>query len=182
VTLGSAAHRCLLPVTVGRMFKVQADSLDEYFDADPARKEDLQALDALIRGTVPGLERWFYPGAPDGATGMRMNLIGFGCFQYEVKSGQRAQWPIIGLALQKNYISLYTSVVQDGASITGRYKGSLGELKTGRGNFSFVTFDQLGQDAVVALLKDIVGHSGRTPSKALQYGTYRIVSSSVTAP
>jgi hypothetical protein len=43
------------------MFQVQAHSLDEYFDADPARKGDLQALDALIRETVPRLERWFYP-------------------------------------------------------------------------------------------------------------------------
>ena len=38
------------------MFKVQANSLDEYFDADPARKADLLAMDALIRKTVPGLE------------------------------------------------------------------------------------------------------------------------------
>jgi hypothetical protein len=164
------------------MFKVQANSLDEYFDADLARKEDLQALDALICEAVPGLERWFYPGAPAGAPGMRMNLIGYGCFQYQVKSGQRAQWPIIGLALQKNYISLYTSVVKDGAPITARYKGLLGELKTGRGNFSFVTFDQLDQDAVVALLKDIDKTLRQDPIGALQYGTYRIVSSSVTAP
>jgi hypothetical protein len=51
------------------MFKVQANSLGEHFDADPARKEYLQALDALICRTVPGLERWFYPGAPPGAPG-----------------------------------------------------------------------------------------------------------------
>jgi hypothetical protein len=31
------------------MFKVQANSLDEYFEADHARKADLQAMDALIR-------------------------------------------------------------------------------------------------------------------------------------
>jgi hypothetical protein len=48
---------------------------------------------------------------------MRMNLIGYGAFTYEVKSGERVEWPIIGLALQKNYITLYTSVVKDGALI-----------------------------------------------------------------
>jgi hypothetical protein len=37
----------------------------------------------------------------------------------------QAKWPIVGLAWQKNYISLYTSVVKDGAPITDRYKGSL---------------------------------------------------------
>ena len=93
----------------------------------------------------------------------------------------QAKWPIVGLALQKNYISLYTSVVKDGAPITDRYKGSLGELKIGRGNFSFVTFDQLDQDTVVALLKDIDKTLRLDPIGALQYGTYRIVSSSVTA-
>jgi hypothetical protein len=62
------------------MFKVQANSLDEYFDADPARKADLQAMDALIGKTVPGLKRWFSAGAPADGPGMRMSLIGYGSF------------------------------------------------------------------------------------------------------
>ena len=41
------------------MFRVQANTLDEYFNADQARKGDLQASDALIRETVPDLARWF---------------------------------------------------------------------------------------------------------------------------
>jgi hypothetical protein len=77
---------------------------------------------------------------------MRMSLIGYGAFTYEVKSGERVEWPIIGLALQKNYITLYTSVVKDGALIVDRHKGLLGELRTGRNNFSFVTFEQLNPD------------------------------------
>ena len=160
------------------MFKVQANSLDEYFDADPTRKADLQAMDALIRETVPGLERWFYAGAPADGPGMRMSLIGYGSFQYEVKSGQRVTWPIVGLALQKNYISLYTSVVKGGAAITDRHKGTLGELRSGRGNFSFVTFAQLNRDGVKALLKDIDDTLRQDPIGALEYSTYRIVSSS----
>jgi hypothetical protein len=163
------------------MFQVPVNSLDEYFNADPTRKGDLQAVDALIRETVPGLERWFHPGAPPGGPGMRMSIIGYGRFQYEVRSGQRVQWPIVGLALQKNYISLYTSVVKDGAPITDRHRGTLGELRAGRGNFSFVTFGQLDRDAVAAMLKDIDETLRQDPIGALQYGTYRIVSSSVTA-
>ena len=161
------------------MFKVQAHSLDEYFDADPARKGDLQALDALIRETVPGLDRWFYPGAPPGGAGMRMNLIGYGSFQYEVKPDQLVEWPVVGLALQKNYISLYTSVVKEGAPITDRYKGRLGELRSGSGNFGFVRSDQLDLVAVVELLEDIDRTLRQDPIGALRYGTYRIVSSSL---
>ena len=161
------------------MFKVQANSLDEYFDADPARKADLLAMDALIRKTVPDLERWFYAGAKADGPGMKMSLIGYGSFKYEVKSGQQVTWPIVGLALQKNYISLYTSVVKDGAPITERRKGSLGELRAGRGNFSFVTFGQLDQEGVKALLHDIYRTLRQDPVGALEYSTYRIVSSSV---
>jgi hypothetical protein len=108
---------------------------------------------------------------------MRMSLIGYGSFQYEVKSGQRVTWPIVGLALQKNYISLYTSVVKDGAPITERHKGALGELRSGRGNFSFTTFAQLNSSGVVALLKDIDDTLRQDPIGALEYSTYRIVSS-----
>ena len=112
---------------------------------------------------------------------MRMSLIGYGSFEYEMKSGQRVTWPIIGLALQKNYISLYTSVIKDGAPITERHKGALGELRSGRGNFSFVTFAQLNRGGVVALLKDIDSTLRQDPIGALEYSTYRIVSSSAAA-
>ena len=63
------------------MFKVQASTLDEYFDADQDRKHDLLAMDALIRATVPRLDRWIYAGAPADGPGMRMSLIGYGSFQ-----------------------------------------------------------------------------------------------------
>ena len=88
------------------MHKVQAKTLDEYFNADPTRKSDLEALDMLIRDAASKLERWFYAGASEGQPGMRMSLIGYGSFQYEMKSGERVVWPIVGVALQKNYMTL----------------------------------------------------------------------------
>jgi hypothetical protein len=164
------------------MFKVQASTLDEYFNADPARKGELAALDALVREAAPRLERWFYPGSADGKSGMRMSLIGYGDFQYEMKSGERVRWPVMGMALQKNYLSLYTSVFKEDAPIVNRYAGKLGELKTGINNFSFVTFDQLNRDAVTALVKDIEDTVYRDPIASLRYSTYRIVSSSAEHP
>ena len=160
------------------MHKVHADTLDEYFNADPSRKIDLVALDALIRGTAPSLKRWFYSGAADGSPGMRMNLIGYGAFQYEVKSGERVEWPIICMALQKNYMTIYTSVVKGGAPIVDQYRGKLGELRSGGNNFSFVTFDQLDRDALAALIKDIEDTVQKDPIGSLRYRTYRIMSSS----
>jgi hypothetical protein len=164
------------------MFKVQANTLDEYFNADPARKADLEAADALIRETIPSLGRWFCTGAEEGKSGMWMKLIGYGSFRYEMKSGGRVEWPIIGLALQKNYITIYTSVLKDGAPIMDSRKGLLGELRMGRNNVSFVTFGQLNQPVLTALLTDIAQTVEQDPLGSLEYRTYRIVSSSVTAP
>lgn len=160
------------------MHKVQAKTLDEYFNADPVRKSDLEALDILIRDTAPKLDRWFYAGASDGKPGMRMSLIGYGAFQYEMKSGERVVWPIACVALQKNYMTLYTSVFKDDAPIVDQYIGRFGELKAGINNFSFVTFDRLDRDVVVALLKDIEDTIQQDPIGSLRYSTYRIVSSS----
>lgn len=77
---------------------MQAKTLDEYFNADPVRKNDLEALDILIRDTAPKLDRWFYAGASDGKPGMRMSLIGYGAFQYEMSQasvwcGRLSAWP-----------------------------------------------------------------------------------------
>jgi hypothetical protein len=62
-------------------------------------------LDALIRATAPTLKRYFHRGTPAGEARMRMKMIGYGKFRYAIKSGKSTQWPVIGGALQKNYIT-----------------------------------------------------------------------------
>jgi hypothetical protein len=50
--------------------------------------------------------------------------------------------------------------------------------KAGINNFSFVTFDQLDRDVVVALRKDIEDTIQQDPIGSWRYSTYRLVSSS----
>jgi hypothetical protein len=136
------------------MYQVQAESLAEYFASDPARKADLEAFDAAARHNAPALERWFYPGAKAGEPGMQFKLIGYGVTEYRDLPGTK--WPIIGVALQKNYISVYLAIAKpDGALLTEDYRGKLGESRMGRNNFSFKAFGQLDQDSVAALLKAV---------------------------
>jgi hypothetical protein len=151
------------------MFKVDANSLEEYFEFDHKRKQDLLSIDQLIRSSSPGLTRWFYPGAADGAAGMKFRMIGYGKFQYAVKSGKTVDWPIIGMALQKNYISLYIAVTKNGRPIVDDYAGKLGELKTGKNNFSFISYDQLNIKGVKSLLANITATIEQHGKNALQY-------------
>ena len=68
------------------LFTVIAGSVDEYFGFDPDRETELRALDALIRAAAPSLARWFVPGTAAGEPGMTMTMIGYGQFEYTVKS------------------------------------------------------------------------------------------------
>jgi hypothetical protein len=153
------------------MFKVEALTLSEYFDSDPSRKPCLVWMDKLIRQTAPDLEQWFYKGSPPNEPGMRMKLIGYGSFFYSVSSGKKVKWPVVGLALQKNYISVYLSVTnpENNEPILNGYRNKLGALKYGGNNFSFVDPDQLNISELSRLFKAIVWAVKLDPDKALVY-------------
>ena len=151
------------------MFQVKADSLENYLGFDPARKSDLVRMHELIRKAAPNLKRYFHRGTPAGEAGMRMKMIGYGKFRYAIKSGKSTEWPVIGVALQKNYISVYVTVTRQGAPIVSRYAGKLGELRMGGNNFSFERFDDLKQDAVSTLFAEVAGIFKADPENPVRY-------------
>lgn len=113
-----------------RLFKVVAGSVEEYFRFDPEREDELRAIDALIRAAAPSLARWFVPGTPAGEPGMTMTMIGYGQFEYTTKSSPAPiRWPVLGLALQKNYLSLYCSASGDDGPLTCGYSGRRGRAR-----------------------------------------------------
>ena len=151
------------------MFRVTADSLRAYLDFDPRRKADLRKLDALIRKAAPHLKRHFHAGTPAGEAGMRLKMIGYGTFSYAIKSGKTTSWPVVGVALQKNYISVYVSVTKGDAPIVPSYTGRLGEKRSGGNNFSFETFDHLDCDAVSSLFAEIGCIFSADPENPVRY-------------
>jgi hypothetical protein len=151
------------------MFRVTADTLQAYLDFDPERRRDLTELHKLVVSAAPTLKRYFHRGTPAGEAGMRMKMIGYGKFRYAVKSGKSTEWPVIGVALQKNYISVYVAVTRQGAPIVSRYAGELGERRMGGNNFSFERFDALKHDAVSALFAEVAGIFKSDPENPVRY-------------
>jgi hypothetical protein len=132
------------------MFKVHAASVDEYFRFDPAREDALRELDAVIRAAAPALSRWFVPGTPPGQPGMTMTMIGYGQYQYTVKSSPApVTWPVLGIALQKNYLSFYSNAYGDGANFTCAHAGKLGRARVSAKGV--VTFAEIGDISLQAL-------------------------------
>jgi hypothetical protein len=106
------------------MFKPsRAKTPQEYIDMieDPQRKEEIKKLDQFIQKTTPSLERHF-------AT----NMLGYGSFHYKTRSGREGDWPVLALANQKNYISLYVCAVKDGKYIAETNADKLGKVKVGK--------------------------------------------------
>ena len=151
------------------MYRVNADSLESYLAFDPKRKSHRVRLHRLIRKAAPNLRRHFHKGTPVGEAGMRMTMIGYGKFRYALKSGKAIEWPVIGVALQKNYISVYVSVTKRNAPFVASYAGTMGETRAGGNNFSFESFDDLEVARVASLFTEIADIFERDPDNPVRY-------------
>lgn len=134
------------------MFTVTASTLTEYFSFDPAREPELRAVDKTLHAAAPGLKRYLFQGTGSGKAGMSMSMIGYGQFQYYVQSSDEPiNWPIIGMALQKNYISLYIAAVVDDHYLVEEYPDRLGKAKVGQNMARFRTANELNMDGLTDL-------------------------------
>ena len=79
------------------------------------------------------------------------------------------EWPVIGVALQKNHISVYVSVTKAGESIVRSYAGTLGDLRSGGNNFSFERFDDLKVPAVSSLFAEVAAIFAADPGNPVRY-------------
>jgi Domain of unknown function (DU1801) len=95
-------------------------------------REDIAALDAAIFGVMAGEERVLWEGVFWGGTQQR--IIGYGSYRYKGRSGAEDEWFVVGLAVQKNYLSLYVNAADDGGYLSERYASRLGKVKAKRAN------------------------------------------------
>ena len=77
--------------------QIDVETPEEYIAAlDEPRKSEIQRIHDLIRETVPDLEPH-----------IRSKMIGYGTYHYKYASGREGDWFKIGLASNKNYISIF---------------------------------------------------------------------------
>lgn len=127
------------------MFKpTSAKTPEEYIDliAEP-RKTEIKKIDAFIRKTVPKLKPFIIAG-----------MIGYGPYRYRGKSGREGEWSVIGLASQKNYISLYACGVVDGKYVAEKYKHQLAKANIGKSCIRFKKIDDLDLSVLTKILRE----------------------------
>lgn len=105
------------------MFKgVKATNVEEYLDNVPAeRKDTINFLHQFIQKAAPGLKPHF-----------AYNMLGYGSFKYKNYKKEDMDWPIVALANQKNYVSVYVCAVDGGEYIAEKNKNKLGKVSVGK--------------------------------------------------
>jgi hypothetical protein len=98
-------------------------------------RNDVATLDATIVRAMPGEERVLWEGRFWGGSDQR--IIGYGAYTYVGRSGASGEWFVVGLAVQKNYLSLYVNAAEDGTYLGKRYAPRLGKVRAGSANLRF---------------------------------------------
>lgn len=133
------------------MFKpVGVSNREDYIGAlTDDRKEIILSLDTLIRKTAPGLKPNFL-----------YNMLGYGEFDYINYKKENIKWPIVALASQKNYISLYVCAVVGGQYLAEKYKADLGKVSVGKSCIRFKRLEELNIDVVKKLIVEAAKNPG----------------------
>ena len=132
------------------MFKpTKAKSVKEYLQSlPPERREPMEFLHAMIQKVSPKLKPHF-----------ASNMLGYGSFPYKNYKKEAIEWPVIALASQKQYMSLYVCAVLDGKYIAEIYKKDLGKVSVGR---SCIRFKKLS-DLNLVTLKKVIKAAEKNP-------------------
>lgn len=132
--------------------KVEVKTIEEYFAKAGERKPMLRQLDALIQKCAPKLDRSLFENMGGGAA------IGYGMAKYKFANGKVGEWPLIGLANQKNYLAVYFCAVKDGKYIPETYKEKLGKVSVGKSCVRFNKIEKInlqGFEEVIKVTADL---------------------------
>ena len=113
-------------------------------------RDSMQRLDRLISDVMAGQPRILWEGVFWGGT--EQAIIGYGDLTTDRGRGKVVEWFMVGLALQKNYISLYVNAVADGQYVAEKYREKLGKVKVGKASISFKRIEDVELDVLRELL------------------------------
>ncbi len=132
------------------MFKpTKAKTVKNYLAAVPAdRRELVEFMHDFIQKSAPSLKPHF-----------SYNMLGYGSFPYRNYKKEQIEWPVIALASQKHYISLYVCAVENGKYIAEKHKKELGKVKVGK---SCISFKKL-EDVNLVTLKKVLKAAEKNP-------------------
>jgi len=131
--------------------RTNAKTHEEYIAAvEEKRRPDIRRLHELVRETVPELEPT-----------MEFGMLGYGKYHYKYASGREGDWMKVGIANNKQYISLYCCAGDERGYVAERYKQRLPKANIGKACVRFKRLSDLDEDA----LRDLLRETAAAPSQ-----------------
>ncbi len=129
---------------MANMFKpVKAKTVAQYIAAVPEeRRTAVRFLHDFIRKSTPKLKAHF-----------AYNMIGYGSFPYRNYKKELMQWPIIALANQKHYLSVYVCATDKGQYLAEKHKAKLGKVSVGKSCIRFKRIEDVNLRELRVVLK-----------------------------
>ena len=109
---------------------------------EEARRADIQRLHDLVRETAPELEPT-----------MEFGMLGYGKYAYRYASGREGEWMKIGIANNKQYISLYCCAADSNGYVAEQYKERLPKANIGKSCVRFKRLSDLDEGALRDLIR-----------------------------
>ena len=127
-------------------------SVDDYLESLPDDvRDDMRLLDRETGRVMDGLPTALFEGVFWG--GSDQEIIGYGAGTYTRPNKQSVEWFLVGLAVQKNYISLYVNAVEDGKYLSETEGKKLGKVKVGKASIGFKSVSDIDVGELVALVE-----------------------------
>ena len=132
------------------MFKqVKATSVASYLASmPPERRKIIRFLHGFIRKAAPKLKPHF-----------AYNMLGYGAFPYKSSKGTMLTWPVVALADQKRYVSVYVCSVIGGKYVAETHAKELGKVSVGKSCIRF----KKPEDVKLPALKKVLQLAARRP-------------------
>ncbi|MBA2278840.1 DUF1801 domain-containing protein [Candidatus Saccharibacteria bacterium] len=125
----------------------KATTVEEYIRELPQeRKVIIKQIDKCIRKAAPELER-------EENIFMLYGMIGYGKYHYKYASGREGDWAVIGLASQKNYVSVYLCAADKDGYIAENNKDRLGKVNVGKGCIRLKKIEDINLKVLEELVK-----------------------------
>lgn len=128
--------------------KVHANTIEELLAGGGEHEADLRALDKLIVGTAPELNRQLF-------SGPSITMIGYGEMTWMNKSSSGV-WPLISVAPQKRFISIYVAAEKDGVPLAMIYRKRLGRTHNGKNCIRFKRLADVSMDELRNAILDAI--------------------------
>jgi len=125
---------------------------EDYIASLPAEKRpDVEKLDEVISTIMKGEVKVMWEGIFWG--GSQQKIIGYGELIYHRSTGEPVEWFTVGLALQKNYITVFVNAVDNKEYVAEKYKKDLGKAKVGKSSISFKSLSDVNLDVLSEVIK-----------------------------